>query len=92
MKFTIAIIALLSAVDAKKEMPVWSLRSTNDFRTDAGIQKAYGDHSVSQANSRDPQSHALMQEDPESDDEGSSGSEEEEEEDEGVQIGDYMPG
>ena len=46
MKFTIAVIALLSAVDAKKEMPVWNLRSTNDFRTDSGIQKAYGDHSV----------------------------------------------
>ena len=52
MKYTIAIVALLSAVSA--ERPVWSLRSVNDFRTDAGIQKDYGDHSVKQANARDP--------------------------------------
>jgi hypothetical protein len=52
MKYTIAIAALLSVASA--ERPVWSLRSVNDFRTDAGIQKAYGDHSVSSANSRDP--------------------------------------
>ena len=41
------------------EEPVWSLRSVNDHRTDSGIQAAYGDHSVNQANSRPPYQSAV---------------------------------
>lgn len=52
MKFTIAVAAVLATAAA--ERPVWSLRSVNDHRTDAGIQKEYGDASTSAANSRDP--------------------------------------
>lgn len=59
MKLSIAVAALLATVAA--ERPVWGLRSVNDHRTDAGIQKAYGDASVAAANSRDPQQSALLQ-------------------------------
>merc|ERR1719263_2593608 len=59
MKFTIAVAALLATVSA--ERPVWSLRSVNDHRTDAGIQKEYGDASTAAANARDPLSSALVQ-------------------------------
>merc|ERR1712216_559717 len=59
MKISIAVAALLATVAA--ERPVWGLRSVNDHRTDAGIQKAYGDASVAAANSRDPQQSALLQ-------------------------------
>ena len=59
MKFTIAIITLLSTAAA--ERPVWSLRSVNDHRTDSQTQKAYGDASVAAANSRDPQTSSLVQ-------------------------------
>ena len=52
MKFTIAIVALLSTAAA--ERPVWGLRSVNDHRTDATVQKQYGDASVAAANGRDP--------------------------------------
>ena len=56
MKFS-TLIMLVAAVSA--EEPVWSLRSVNDHRTDSQIQKAYGDHSVKQANSRPPYQSAL---------------------------------
>ena len=56
MKFS-TLAMLVAAVSA--EEPVWSLRSVNDHRTDSQIQKAYGDHSVKQANSRPPYQSAL---------------------------------
>ena len=61
MKFAVAV--LLGAVSAQTspDRPVWGLRSTLEHRTDAGIQKDYGDASVKAANERDPQSSALMQ-------------------------------
>ena len=84
MKFSLAVLCLIGAIDAKKENPVWSLRSTNDFRTDSGVQKAYLDHSTKQANARDPLSSALVQE---SDNDSSSDSD-----DEDLQLGDYAAG
>ena len=42
------------------EEPVLSLRSVNDHRTDSTVQKAYGDHSVKQANARPPYQSAMM--------------------------------
>ena len=85
MKFSIAVAALLATVAA--ERPVWGLRSVNDHRTDAGVQKAYGDASVAAANSRDPQSSALLQLESDSSDSSDS-------DDDFVQTaGDfYMPG
>ena len=59
MKFTIAIAALLATAAA--ERPVWGLRSVNDHRTDAGVQKEYGDASVAAANARNPQTSSLLQ-------------------------------
>ena len=56
MKFS-TLAMLVAAVSA--EEPVWSLRSVNDHRTDSQIQKAYGDHSVKQANARPPYQSAL---------------------------------
>ena len=56
MKFS-TLILLIGAASAAE--PVWSLRSVNDHRTDSTIQKAYGDHSVKQANSRPPYQSAL---------------------------------
>ena len=50
MKFAIAVLVGLVAA----EEPVWSLRSVNDHRTDSQVQKAYGDHSTTKANSRPP--------------------------------------
>lgn len=83
MKYTIAIAALLSVVSA--ERPVWSLRSVNDHRTDSQVQKEYGDHSVKQANARDPLSSALVQ--LESDSSSDSDSD-----DDFIQTADYLPG
>ena len=70
MKYTLAIAALLGLVSA--EEPVWSLRSVNDHRTDAGVQKAYGDHSTKQANARPPYQSAMQLDESESDSESSS--------------------
>ena len=56
MKYS-TLIALIGAASAAE--PVWSLRSVNDHRTDSTIQKAYGDHSVKQANARPPYQSAL---------------------------------
>ena len=56
MKYS-TLIALIGAASAAE--PVWSLRSVNDHRTDSTIQKAYGDHSTKQANSRPPYQSAL---------------------------------
>ena len=58
MKFAIA--ALLGMVSAYEGEPVWSLRSVNDHRTDSQIQKAYGDHSMKQANARPPYQSAVQ--------------------------------
>ena len=40
---------------------MWGLRSVNDHRTDASVQKAYGDASVAAANARNPQTSSLVQ-------------------------------
>ena len=56
MKYS-TLIALIGAASAAE--PVWSLRSVNYHRTDSTIQKAYGDHSVKQANARPPYQSAL---------------------------------
>lgn len=53
-----ATLAMLLGVISAEE-PVWSLRSVNDHRTDSAIQKAYGDHSVKQANARPPYQSAI---------------------------------
>ena len=53
-----ATLAMFLGVISAEE-PVWSLRSVNDHRTDSTIQKAYGDHSVKQANARPPYQSAL---------------------------------
>ena len=83
MKFTIAIAALLATAAA--ERPVWGLRSVNDHRTDAGIQKEYGDASVAAANARNPQTSSLLQLESDSSDSDSS-------DDDLAQTGDYMAG
>jgi len=57
MKFAVAL--LLATVAA--ERPVWGLRSVNDHRTDASVQKEYGDASVAAANARNPQTSSLVQ-------------------------------
>merc|ERR1712166_873326 len=59
MKFTIAVVALLSTAAA--ERPVWGLRSVNDHRTDSKVQKEYGDASTNAANARNPQTSSLVQ-------------------------------
>ena len=59
MKYTIAIAALLNTTSA--ERPVWGLRSVNDHRTDATVQKQYGDASVAAANARNPLDSSLVQ-------------------------------
>ena len=59
MKYTIAVATLLGLVSA--EEPVWKLRSLQDHRIDAQIQKDYGDFSTSQANGRDPYSATFAQ-------------------------------
>merc|ERR1712166_1368592 len=84
MKFTIAIVALLCNL-AAAERPVWGLRSVNDHRTDAGIQKQYGDASVAAANARNPQTSSLLQLESDSSDSDSS-------DDDLMQTADYMPG
>ena len=86
MKFAVAV--LLGAVSAyvpqtSPDRPVWGLRSVNEFRTDAGIQKTYGEVSTKAANDRDPQSSSLVQE---SDSSDSSDSD-----DDFVQQKDYFP-
>ena len=83
MKFTIAVAALLATVAA--ERPVWGLRSVNDHRTDAGVQKEYGDASVAAANARNPQTSSLVQLESDSSDSDSS-------DDDLTMVGDYMPG
>jgi len=83
MKFTIAIAALLATAAA--ERPVWGLRSVNDHRTDAGVQKEYGDASVAAANARNPQTSSLVQLESDSSDSDSS-------DDDFAMVGDYMPG
>jgi len=83
MKFTIAVAALLATAAA--ERPVWGLRSVNDHRTDAQVQKEYGDASVAAANSRDPQSSALVQLESDSSDSSDS-------DDDLIQMGDYAAG
>jgi hypothetical protein len=57
MKFTLALLGAAAA----SERPVWSLRSVLDHRTDQGVQQAYGDHSIKQANARDPYDSTLTQ-------------------------------
>ena len=83
MKFTIAIVALLSTAAA--ERPVWGLRSVNDHRTDATVQKQYGDASTAAANARNPQTSSLLQLESDSSDSDSS-------DDDLMQTADYMPG
>merc|ERR1712166_1082817 len=84
MKFTIAIVALLCNL-AAAERPVWGLRSVNDHRTDAGIQKEYGEASVAAANARNPQTSSLLQLESDSSDSDSSDGDL-------AQTGDYMAG
>ena len=57
MKFAIALCGLAAA----SNRDVWSLRSVLEHRVDQGVQKAYGDHSIKQANARDPYDSTLMQ-------------------------------
>ena len=57
MKFTLALAGLAAAT----QRPVWSLRSVLDHRVDQGVQQAYGDHSITKANARDPYDSTLMQ-------------------------------
>ena len=82
MKYTLAIAALLSVASA--ERPVWGLRSVNDHRTDAGIQKEYGDASVAAANARNPQTSSLLQLESDSSDSDSS-------DDDLIQTTDFFP-
>ena len=56
MKYIAALFLGLVAA----EEPVWSLRSVMDHRTDSEVQKAYGDHSVKQANARPPYQSAMQ--------------------------------
>mgnify|MGYP000297755071 CR=1 FL=1 len=72
MKYTIVLAIFLGLVSA--EEPVWGLRSVNDHREDAAIQKSYGDHSTKQANGRPPYQSAFVQEESESESEDSSSS------------------
>ena len=67
MKFAIAV--LLGLANAAE--PVWTLRSVNEHKADSEVQKAYGSHSVKQANARDPYDSTLVQESSESDSESS---------------------
>jgi hypothetical protein len=73
MKFTLATAVIIGFVAA--EEPVWSLRSINDHRTDAGLQKDFGDHATSQANARPPlRSHVELNESSSSSDSSSKSS------------------
>merc|ERR1712195_12907 len=83
MKFTIAVVALLSTAAA--ERPVWGLRSVNDHRTDAKVQKEYGDASTNAANARNPQTSSLVQLESDSSDSSDS-------DDDFVQTTDFAPG
>ena len=82
MQYTLAIAALLATVSA--ERPVWGLRSVNDHRTDASVQKEYGDASVASANARNPQTSSLLQLESDSSDSDSS-------DDDFVQTRDFFP-
>ena len=84
MKYTLAIAALLSVATASVERPVWGLRSVNDHRTDATVQKEYGDASVAAANARNPQTSSLLQLESDSSDSSDS-------DDDFVQQKDYFP-
>ena len=57
MKFA---VSALFGIAAATQREVWSLRSVNEHRTDSGVQKAYGDHSVKQANGRNPYDSTLI--------------------------------
>ena len=73
MKYTIA--CLVGLATAKRAEPVWSLRSVNDHRTDAGQMHGYGDHSIKQADARPPmRSHLGVWAEVESDSDDSSSS------------------
>ena len=54
MKYSIAVAVLIGLVQAKKSKQdtttVWSLRSINDFRENAGIQNMFGDYATGNAN------------------------------------------
>ena len=58
MKLSFAVACLLGYTSAAE--PVWSLESVQNHRTDAGIQKAYGDHSTDKANARPPYQSTLQ--------------------------------
>lgn len=58
MKFAIAVLLGL----AHAGEPIWNLRSVNEHKADSEVQKAYGSHSVKQANARNPYDSTLMQE------------------------------
>ena len=58
MKLSFAVACLLGLAAA--EEPVWSLESVQNHREDAGIQKAYGDHSTTKANARPPYQSAIQ--------------------------------
>ena len=57
MKFALAFLAVVAADDTTK---VWDLTSVQDHRSDAALQKDYGDHSVNSANARPPLRSHLM--------------------------------
>merc|ERR1711865_949545 len=60
MKYTLAIAAIVGAISADDVTPVWKLQSTHDYRSDSGLQKDYGDHSVTSADARPPLRSHLM--------------------------------
>ena len=80
MKFAVALLL----ATASAERPVWGLRSVNDHRTDASVQKEYGDASVAAANARNPQTSSLLQLESDSSDSSDS-------DDDFVQQKDYFP-
>jgi hypothetical protein len=62
MKLSFAVACLIGLASAEADWnPVWSLESVNYHRTDAGIQKDFGEHSIKMANARPPyQTHVQL--------------------------------
>ena len=56
MKITLAVAAFIGLIkaNANTNEPVWSLGSVQNHRADSDVQKAYGDHSINQADARPP--------------------------------------
>jgi len=62
MKITLAVAALIGLIKAnsKYQEPVWTLASVQNHRADSDVQKAYGDHSTTQADARPPYQSATQ--------------------------------